>query len=176
MPLTDHVATLSAALLGIFLSPESPLNFHAHLSLLKDFLLLTSPSFKFKLSSALFSDTADHSETLIAHRPRKPRKSNVHIITDDRSWAVGLAPELTDRNSWPPGGAELSFVLKTVIVDSLERNAETSEAPLKNEESGRVRVLEEAEFRLGFAIRDLPIGSGRNKWLDPLCKYQDHLL
>jgi hypothetical protein len=182
MPLSDHVDTLSAALLGIFLSPESPLNLHAHLSILKDFLLLISPSFKFKLSSALFSDTADldfespGSETPVAYRPRKPRKSSVHNgMTDGRPWALGLASEITDRNSWPPGGADLSFVLKTVIVDSLERNSEIGDAPSK-EESGRIRVLEEAEFRLGFAIRDLPIGSGRNKWLDPLCKYHVHLL
>ena len=31
------------------------------------------------------------------------------------------------------------------------------------------RVLQEAEYRLGFAIRDLPVGTGKEKWLDPLC-------
>jgi hypothetical protein len=29
----------------------------------------------------------------------------------------------------------------------------------------------EAEYRLGFAIRDLPAGSGRERWLNPSCQY-----
>ena len=29
---------------------------------------------------------------------------------------------------------------------------------------------DEADSRLGFAIRDLPSGTGKEKWLDPTCK------
>jgi hypothetical protein len=50
----------------------------------------------------------------------------------------------------------------------------------KDEEEGgetNAIVLEEAKWRLGFAIKDLPVGSGKEKWMDPLCKgFYYHLL
>jgi len=54
--------------------------------------------------------------------------------------------------------------LRTVIVDSLEKGNETEE-----EIAGQKAIIEEAGWRLGFAIRDLPTGPGRDKWLNPLC-------
>ena len=33
----------------------------------------------------------------------------------------------------------------------------------------REQVVEEAGWRLGFAIRVLPTGAGSDKWLDPPC-------
>jgi hypothetical protein len=46
-------------------------------------------------------------------------------------WGVGLGLGLSERGVWPPGGAELGFALRRVIVDSLaderdERNAEVT--------------------------------------------------
>jgi len=99
--------------------------------------------------------------------------------------AVGLAPHLLERQTWPPVGADLSFFLRTVIVDSLdcgewESTAEGfKEAEDKEEKGDEWRVdnvvHEEAEWRLGFAIRDLPVGTGKEKWLDPLCELAEFL-
>jgi hypothetical protein len=101
-------------------------------------------------------------------RPSR-RETNVSTNNDDRTkpWAIGLASSLTARETWPPGGADLSFHLRTVIVDSLELGYKDAEAEEKT--LGRKRVLEKAEVRLGFAIRDLPVGAGRDRWLNPLC-------
>ncbi|KIM78944.1 hypothetical protein PILCRDRAFT_10863, partial [Piloderma croceum F 1598] len=103
-------------------------------------------------------------------------KSDNSPVEENRQWAVGLAPALTDRESWPPGGADLSFLLRTVIVDSLDEGrlegddrGEDGDVDEKGNlgGSGRNVVLEEAEWRLGFAIRDLPVGAGRDRWLNP---------
>lgn len=76
-------------------------------------------------------------------------------------WAVGLASALLEREIWPPVGADLSFFLRTVIVDSLEDTQRGHNLPKQ--------VVNDASWRLGFAIRDLPIGPGRDRWLNPLC-------
>jgi hypothetical protein len=177
-PLVEHVATISASLLGIFLAPTSPLHLQSHLTLLRSYLLLTSSSFKSKLSSALFSDSVEResddqsARSLLRSRAEK-RKARDHS-SKNVTWAVGLAPSLNERDSWPPGGADLSFLLRTVIVDSLERHARVDPngglLEGDNTSAGREHVMEEAEFRLGFAIRDLPVGPGRDKWLNPLCE------
>jgi hypothetical protein len=75
-------------------------------------------------------------------------------------------------------GADLSFFLRKVIVDSFEGENRGNAAgggegeqdsPAGGEEGkGRHKVMEEAEYRLGFAIRDLPAGTGKEKWLNPL--------
>jgi hypothetical protein len=77
---------------------------------------------------------------------------------------MGLSPNLLERETWPPVGADLSFFLRTVIVDSLDKPKETEDGKVEREQ-----VVDEAGWRLGFAIRDLPTGAGRDKWLDPLC-------
>jgi hypothetical protein len=175
-PLAQHVATVSSSLLRIYLSPSSPLNLHAHLTLLRSYLLLTSPSFKSKLSSALFTDIADNDpqgtslRSAFRSRSRSRSRKTVDGNTSGRPRALGLASALTERDTWPPGGADLSFLLRTVIVDSIERTTGTFLASGQtNDTSGRDQVLQEAEFRLGFAIRDLPVGTGRDRWLNPLC-------
>lgn len=47
-------------------------------------------------------------------------------------------------------------------MDSFEREGEDFGI------GGKAQVIEEAGWRLGFAIRDLPVGPGRDKWLNPL--------
>jgi hypothetical protein len=160
------------------------LNFSEHLVLLRSYILLTSPAFKYRLAAALFSDSGDcyvHSDEVdIRARARqvKSHNSSSNAAERDRQWAVGLASALTDRESWPPGGADLSFLLRTVIVDSLDEGRSDDGFDADNEGSGyemmrvdvRGAVVEEAEWRLGFAIRDLPVGAGRDRWLNPACK------
>jgi len=81
---------------------------------------------------------------------------------------------LSERGVWPPGGAELGFALRRVIVDSLDeiRVEDTNvSSPSSPESPGRGvpcrEVVKEAEWRLGFAIRDLPVNEGREEWLNP---------
>jgi len=164
--LVHHASTLSSTLLSLFITSTDNLNFHSHLVLLRSYLLIAAPPFKSRLLAALFSDAGEyevdqspHSMSIRSLR-RKPSKK----IESKQPWAVGLSPNLLDRETWPPVGADLSFFLRTVIVDSLEKGTETEEGI-----AGQKPVIEEAGWRLGFAIRDLPTGPGRDKWLNPLC-------
>ncbi|THH30933.1 hypothetical protein EUX98_g3254 [Antrodiella citrinella] len=171
-PLTDHIKTLSSALVHLFLSPTSYLYFPLHLRLLRSYLLLTSYAFKSTLQTALFSDsfgTAEHVGTYAASARRARSHSNqVTASPAESSWSIGISQELTPDGSWPPAGASLSFFLRTVIIDSLNLEyrlshiVEVDHAGL--EVDGRARILQEAEWRLGFAIRDLPT-IGDAKWL-----------
>ncbi|KAG5219700.1 Spc98 family-domain-containing protein [Salix suchowensis] len=63
---------------------------------------------------------------------------------------------------------DLSFLLRTVIVDSLELRMDMDGENTDQTSRSRRRIMEEAEFRLGFAIRDLPADTGHEKWLNPL--------
>jgi hypothetical protein len=160
--LLQHSSTLSSALLDLFLNHPAELNFRSHLVLLRDFLLVTSSSFKLKLSFALFSDKEDYeidnkNRTLSLQTLRQRKQ----ITESTQPWAIGLASALLEREIWPPVGADLSFFLRTVIVDSLEYPQGGWDLPKQ--------VVNDASWRLGFAIRDLPTGSGRDKWLNPLC-------
>jgi Gamma tubulin complex component C-terminal len=180
-PLVKHAASLSGGLLSLILSPSSHLNVCEHLALLRSFLLLTSHSFKSRLTSALFSDAVDvdsRDEGTTSMRDFiKTTRRQITVLSNkedhDKSWAIGLASSLTARETWPPGGADLSFHLRTVIVDSVELGFEEAG---DIQTLGKNHVLEEAEFRLGFAIREIPVGNGRDKWLDPLSMYVSNVL
>ncbi|KAH0827747.1 Spc98 family-domain-containing protein [Lanmaoa asiatica] len=175
-PLQDHAASLSRALLAVFLDRSSFLCIDAHLELLRSHMLLTSHSFKSRLSAALFSDSEDrasHSVQLYNLLRYKSKGTTLPDQSHAGRWPVGLAPLLVTRDSWPPGGSELSFLLRTVIVDSQQNNPPTTENNISDLD-GAHRVMGEAEFRLGFAIRELS-GRGHERWLDPLCKALDFL-
>ncbi|KIL66358.1 hypothetical protein M378DRAFT_75278 [Amanita muscaria Koide BX008] len=169
--LVEHASKLSNTLLSVFLSSGGNLNLRAHLELLRSFLLVTSPAFESRLSAALFSDAEEYeldtkSNRMSFHSLRRRRTRKV--VTGTQPWAVGLAPALLEDETWPPEGTDLGFSLRTVIVDSIGRSADESA-------DERDKVSEEAEYRLGFAIRDLPAGSGKEKWLNPLCTALDFL-
>ncbi|TFK54366.1 hypothetical protein OE88DRAFT_1675979 [Heliocybe sulcata] len=167
-PLLDRTRLLSGALLKIFTSDTSYFNFRDHVYLLRSYLLLTLQSFRTRLEAACFSDAE------VRHSDKQAVRSLVVRPGDaleEVNWAVGLAPGLMERQTWPPGGADLSFYLRTVIVDSLEYHVdephvEDMDAPSAT--SGRARLFQQADLRLGFAIRDLPVGTGRERWLNPL--------
>ncbi|KAF8718598.1 hypothetical protein AX14_011748 [Amanita brunnescens Koide BX004] len=159
--LVDHALKLSDALLMVFLSAEGNLNLRAHLELLRSFLLVTLPAFESRLSLALFSDAEEYEldsrrngTSLYSFRRRR---NNKKYVPGAQPWAVGLATDLFDGDKWPPVGTDLGYLLRTVIVDSIG---------VGENEDDRDKVREEAEYRLGFAIRDLPAGSV--KWMDPL--------
>ena len=184
--LVNHVSTLSTALLRLFLSLSGTLNFQAHLFLLRSYLLVTALPFRSRLAAALFSDSDSSEVDVKAHsmavrslhrRPTGSKKAGNQ--TQTQPWAVGLAPPLLERETWPPVGADLSFFLRTVIVDSFEGEnmenvaGETEQDNPFAEEAGKGRrkVMADAEYRLGFAIRDLPTGTGKEKWLNPLSMF-----
>ncbi|KAI0305518.1 hypothetical protein B0F90DRAFT_1815131 [Multifurca ochricompacta] len=169
-PLLRHCVTVSGALISLLLSPGSHLHLHSHLVLLRSYLLLTLPAFTRRLQAALFSDSDDWNfESSTVRAMAKSMHSRKHTVPrgSDTQWAVGLGLGLAERDSWPPGGSDLSYYLRTVIVDSLESLTKSTDTEALGSSEGRSRIFEEAEFRLGFAIRDLPIGSGRERWLNP---------
>jgi len=164
--LAKHSSLLSTTLLSIYLDSLGVLNFRSHLLILRSFLLLSLPPFKSRLLSALFSDAAEFGVEKSAHSLSVQsinRRAGKNIKESKQPWAVGLSPDLLERETWPPVGSDLSFFLRTVIVDSLEQKPDIS-----GDNNSSDPVLSEAGWRLGFAIRDLPTGSGRDKWLDPL--------
>lgn len=84
--------------------------------------------------------------------------------------AIGLAAGLSsDHKIWPPKGSDLSFSLRNVIVNSLEEDffdnsgGESVNVGLRN-------VVVDAEQKLGFGLRDLPVEDGNARWLDPVCE------
>ncbi|KAF8210658.1 Spc98 family-domain-containing protein, partial [Mycena galopus ATCC 62051] len=154
--LVQHASTLSSALLSLFLSPAAPLQFRPHMELLHSYLLLAAPSFKSRLAAALFSDSQGYDADELIPRSKRDRAHR---------WPVGLSLALFERETWPPVGADLSFFLRTVIVDSFEMPAAERDLPSP---STRETFWVEAERRLGFAIRDLPTGPGHDQWLNPL--------
>ncbi|KAL4078503.1 Spc98 family-domain-containing protein [Scleroderma yunnanense] len=175
--LRNHAILLSTALLSVFLDQTSTLCIDAHLILLRSHLLLTSHNFKSRLAAALFSDEVElETSTHVMKTYRIPSyQPKLPIHRDPQtSRAIGLAPILAARDTWPPGGSDLSFILRTVIVDVQESLYPSRELD-KVDQNGMRHVMDEAMFRLGFAVRDLPAGTGRERWLDPLSGALDFL-
>ncbi|KAH8828353.1 Spc98 family-domain-containing protein [Flagelloscypha sp. PMI_526] len=163
-PLRNRAEDISRELLLLFLSPTSTPNIRLQLELLRSYLLVTLPLFKRRLVAALFSDTDDPNEpptkdALSLGYIRPPVLPQSH---QDRSWPVGLSLALLSSNTWPPNGTDLSFFLRSVIVDSRELQDMESEKTSYN-----LLLLREAETRIGFAIRDLPTDPGQDDWLNP---------
>ncbi|KAF6763187.1 Spc98 family-domain-containing protein [Ephemerocybe angulata] len=171
--LLEHASALSTTLLAIFLTSSNNLNLQLHLNLLRSYLLVTLPAFKSKLLEALFSDAGEYGVDASPHgmslRSARRRRSKAKAKTREREgegeskqpWAVGISANLLEREVWPPVSGDLSFFLRTVIVDSVNMGWEVDEV--------QHVVLEEAVWRVGFAIRDLPVGGGRERWMNPLC-------
>jgi Gamma tubulin complex component C-terminal len=172
-PLITHCTSVSGALISLLLSPESHLHLHSHLVLLRSYLLLTLPAFTRRLQAALFSDSDDWNFEGSTVRAMAKSTHNGKTVSGESTaqWAVGLGLGLAERDSWPPGGSDLSYYLRTVIVDSLESVLDVTGRDSVESSEGRRRIFAEAEFRLGFVIRDLPAGSGRERWLNPSCEY-----
>ncbi|KAJ3501424.1 hypothetical protein NMY22_g18931 [Coprinellus aureogranulatus] len=189
--LLDHASTLSTTLLSIFLTSSDNLNFQLHLRLLRGYLLATEPAFKQRLLEALFSDRGEYGVDESPHgmsirSARRRRTKSGKPKESKQPWAVGISGSLLEREIWPPVGGDLSFFLRTVIVDSLETQSvkdvdddTVSEAGQGDGDaksvvswSGGAKkqhvVLEEAAWRVGFAIRDLPVGNGKEGWMNPL--------
>lgn len=179
-PLAKQASVLSQAVLDIFLTPlaslsPSPtvdLHIHSHLTVLRSYQLLASHSFKSKLSAALFSDsehwTSDGQRSAWSLAMRGNKRGTPGLVSDDKVWPVGLSTSLLEKDSWPPGGTDLGFLLRTVVVDAMEMMWPRTTDP----KAATSSAYGESEWRIGFAIRDLPSGKGQNKWLNPCCGYR----
>ncbi|KZT11083.1 uncharacterized protein LAESUDRAFT_365299 [Laetiporus sulphureus 93-53] len=169
-PLVRHMNRLSGALVAIFLTPDTYLNLQLHLTLLRSYLLLTSHSFRSRLENALFSDSDEPASSLTRLRRSigtiNQSSSQTSDDTPAAQWAVGLSSQLTEGDSWPPRGADLSYHLRTVIVDALQENLQDERRRVQPSTTYE-RLLQEAEYRLGFVLRDLSAGTGKERWLDP---------
>lgn len=169
-PLHNHATLLSSALLSVFLDRASFLCMDAHLILLRSHLLLTSHVFKSRLAAALFSDEDESQPSGRAIKAYHPSAHRPKLLSDglpQTSKAIGLAAPLISRDTWPPGGSDLSFLLRTVIADMQDSLCPRT-GLVEESQNGMQQVMDEAVFRLGFAVRDLPAGTGRERWLDPL--------
>ncbi|KZT55876.1 hypothetical protein CALCODRAFT_484411 [Calocera cornea HHB12733] len=159
---------ISHALLETLLSPpsqEGGADLLAYLHILKSFHLLQFAAFTDLLASALFV----HPSPEIAHAPGTRSRVRArlgiaplpHQVTGEEFAAVGLGVGLTQRGQWPPGGSDLNWILRRVVIDSLAVDMQG------RSEAARVdKVWEEADSIVGFAIRDLE--EGDDAWLDPL--------
>lgn len=173
-PLLAHGTAVSGALISLLLSPGSHLHIHSHLILLRSYFLLTLPAFTMRLQAALFSDSDDwnfEGSTMRAMAKSTQNRRSAVPGGSHAQWAVGLGLGLAERDSWPPGGSDLSYYLRTVIVGSLESLIKLTDEQILDSSEGRRQIFAEAEYRLGFTIRDLPAGSGRERWLNPSCEY-----
>lgn len=169
-PVRTQAALLSRASLRLFMDPSSALHLRAHLTLLRGYLLMTSHAFRARLSTALFSDQDielvedSNTQALVPRREYEPGVQERASADSARSWAVGLSPKLIEksRGQWPPYDSDLAFILRRVIMDSLEfvRFSELVNLGVDD-------IWNEAESRIGFVTRPLPSGRGREKGADP---------
>ncbi|KZT41564.1 hypothetical protein SISSUDRAFT_1042629 [Sistotremastrum suecicum HHB10207 ss-3] len=147
-----RATTLSNALLSLYISP-SELDLTSHLRVLRSFLLMTSARFQARLSVALFADYDDTLNTLspfLSRRSRGKKKRKNGELS-----GIGLAPGLLESGKWPPRGSSLSYHLRSVIMDTLEGQADGSAA------------WKQAESRVGFTIVDPPDKDTEIRWQDP---------
>ena len=147
-PLISRASLLSNSVLRLYLTS---LKLDVHLILLRSYMLITQPSFKRRLVDALYSDAIQ--DTSGSGSGQKSRQ----VLAP----GIALNPALSKTGAWPPGGADLSFSLRTVIDDSLDDDSSGRE--------GMTEVWNEGASKLGFAIRDLPVGDGKESWLNPMC-------
>lgn len=101
------------------------LQFIDHLNILNQFLFCNDVMFNERLSNALFGSNDEPAQE------RLP---------------VGVSARLIRRGTWPPGGFDLSFALRTVVLDSVA----IDQRPASYRHSD---AWDELEDRLSFAIR-----------------------
>jgi hypothetical protein len=167
-PLFIRTAALSRALLKLYLTS---LQYETHLTLLRSYMLCTLPSFRLRLVEALLSDADEFRPMGRGIRAQTRARLGIQdsrdladaVASPAAGQGIGLGHGLAERGTWPPGGADLSFFLRSVIVDSLEeRKSAVGDDSVES-------IWREGEYRLGFALRDLPVGDGMERWLNPMC-------
>lgn len=97
------------------------------------------------------------------------KKASVEAVSSSE-WGVGLGLGLSDRQRWPPGGAELALALRATMLDSVADLVKEKEVEARwngeGKKKGGLKVWEEVESRLGFAVRGQE-QSEEEEWLNP---------
>ncbi|KAK4689060.1 hypothetical protein P7C73_g1043, partial [Tremellales sp. Uapishka_1] len=163
-PLVVHSTLVSTSLVSLYLDD---LRFLDHLDVLKAFFLGGDAGFIERVSGALFGkDEAGAGEALgLGKRARTRARLGLGGVdkqevagSEAEEWGIGLGVGLSERASWPPGGAELAYALRTTLL--ADEKADQERGP----------VWEDIEDRVSFAVRNLPddaAGGKRARWLNP---------
>lgn len=166
----------STSLLTLFFSD---LSLQSHIDVLHSYVLLGNQSFNRRLRESLFAPPEEREGISIRRRRRRDEVAfgeDAGELGEERArWGAGMGIHLNDRSSWPPGGAELSLILRTTLVDSVAEQREAKEAKEARTEKerkrkeGDVRVWQSLESTLSFAVR-----SGNEdeekRWSDAQCE------
>lgn len=161
-PLLAHANLVSAALVSLYIDD---LHFTDHLDILQSFWLGGDAGFFERVSMALFGigDDQDLGQgTGMGRRARTRARMGLGSTSAGAGgeWGIALGVGLSDRERWPPGGAELAYALRTTLLDDIGGHTGDIRAG---------KAWEEVEDRVSFAIRPLPEDQDgmRSKWMDP---------
>ena len=168
VPLLAHAKLISTNLVTVYLEDLDLLD---HLDVLRSFFLAGDIGFTERVCGALFGkEEAGAGEALgMGRRARTRARMGLNLDAqhgypqqpgerdaDKGDWGIGLGLGLSERNQWPPGGAELAYALRTTLLNDDTRD-------------GKGPVWQGIEDRVSFAVKDLPqANDGRKpRWMDP---------
>ncbi|WWC61798.1 uncharacterized protein I303_104383 [Kwoniella dejecticola CBS 10117] len=167
-PLLAHSSLISNSLVSLYLDD---LEFLDHLDILYSYWLGGDMDFVHRVSGALFGkDTAGAGEGLgMGKRARTRMRLGLDTASSVRNdataaddnpgeWGIGLGIGLSERSTWPPGGSELAYALRTTLLEDKLSAGKAAVGPWS-----------EVQDRVSFAIRQLDEeDKGRRaKWMDP---------
>lgn len=174
-PLRTFARLPSSSLLTLFFSD---LALSSHLTILHSYFLLGDQSFARRLREALFSPPEEREGVSIRRRRRRDQVAfgadGGELGEEREAWGAGMGINLNDRKTWPPGGAELSLMLRTTLVDSIAEVRDVVEGKEVGGErdaamkEGEVGAWSDLEARLSFAVRDGE-EEEEKRWSDPQC-------
>lgn len=162
-PLLVHADLVSTALVWHYLDD---LAFLDHLDVLCAHWLGGDVGYLERVNAALFGKDAAGAGEALALGKRARTRARLGLGNDNvdneraeeqREWGIGLGIGLSERTKWPPGGAELTYALRSAMVDE-ERGVAVNE------------VWENIEDKVSYAIRELPEDQRdgrRARWLNP---------
>ncbi|KAI8447576.1 Spc98 family-domain-containing protein [Phakopsora pachyrhizi] len=116
-PLISRSKDINSCLLSFFLIE---MNLPDHFAIMSNFMFFFEASFSQSLSVALFDQPEDSGELPL----------------------IGVSDRLMRRGTWPPGGFDLAFALRTVVLDSVARLAQFKDST----------AWDDLEDRLSFTI------------------------
>lgn len=161
-PILGHANLVSVSLVSLYLDD---LRFLDHLDVLRAFWLGGDIGFAERVGAALFGkDEAGAGEALGLGRRARTRVrlglgGEEGGSGNQGEWGIGLGFGLSDRQRWPPGGAELAYALRTTLLD---------DGAKVDHEKGS--AWEGIGDRVSFAVRSLPENEPdekRARWMDP---------
>ncbi|CAG8514929.1 2221_t:CDS:2 [Funneliformis caledonium] len=124
-----HCRLINASILSIFFHD---LDLRAHLSVLRDFMLMGNGTFVSGLVDALFNDNVDHGVGIFS-------------ANNNLGMGIGLGIRLNSRQTWPPVGIEWRMALKAVIVETIlleKKNLENGDSNETIDAWGKVNDLD----------------------------------